>query len=119
MGGGDRSVQSEERKEYLQAAGVKCVAFPASGKYSEERRARERTHTWKRGYRWRAGIEGRTARLRRDFGWHRNGYHRHNGMERCLGLRITASNLRSIPAARSPQPLITTKLPLSITVSVF
>jgi IS5 family transposase len=93
---GDRGVQSAETEERLKAAGVKRVAIPAAGKLSEERQALERTRRWKRGYRWRAGIEGRIASLRRDFGWRTSAYHGQNGMERWLGLGVIASNLRRI-----------------------
>jgi IS5 family transposase len=97
---GDRGVQSAETEERLLAAGVKRVAIPAAGKLSEERRVLEHSRNWRRGYRWRAGIEGRIASLRRDFGWRRSGYHGQNGMERWLGLGVIASNLRRIALAK-------------------
>ncbi len=78
------------------AVGVKRVAIPAADKLFEERQALESTRTWKRGYRWRAGIEGRIASLRRDYGWRECAYHGQDGMERWLGLGVIASNLRHI-----------------------
>jgi IS5 family transposase len=93
---GDRGVHSAETESQLAAAGVKLVAIPAAGKVSEERQALERSRSFKRGYRWRAGIEGRIASLRRDFGWRKSGYHGQDGMERWLGLGVIASNLRRI-----------------------
>src|SRR5436305_14206560 len=92
----DRGVHSPETEATLTAAGVKRVAIPASGKLSEERRALEHTRRWKRGYRWRAGIEGRIASLRRDYGWRKSAYHGQDGMERWLGLGVMVSNLRRI-----------------------
>ena len=97
---GDRGVHSVETEERLKAAGVKRVAIPAAGKLSQERQALERMRTWKRGYRWRAGIEGRIASLRRDYGWRRSAYHGQEGMERWLGLGVIASNLRRIAHAK-------------------
>ena len=97
---GDRGVHSPETEARLAAAGVKRVAIPASGKLSEERQALEHTRPWKRAYRWRAGIEGRIASLRRDFGWRRCAYHGQDGMERWLGLGVMASNLRRIALAK-------------------
>lgn len=97
---GDRGVQSAETEERLLAAGVKLVAIPAAGKLSEERQALERSRRFKRGYRWRAGIEGRIASLRRDFGWRKSAYHGQDGMERWLGLGVIASNLRRIALAQ-------------------
>lgn len=98
---GDRGVHSPETEATLIAAGVKRVAIPASGKLSEERQAVEHTRQWKRGYRWRAGIEGRIASLRRDYGWRKSAYHGQNGMERWLGLGVIVSNLRQIAQASS------------------
>jgi IS5 family transposase len=98
---GDRGIHSAETEGQLKAAGVKRVAIPASGKLSQERQALERTRSWKRGYRWRAGIEGRIASLRRDFGWRTCGYHGQDGMERWLGLGVIASNLRRIALAKA------------------
>jgi transposase, IS5 family len=97
---GDRGVQSAETEERLKAAGVKRVAIPAAGKLSEERQTLERSRTWRRGYRWRAGIEGRIASLRRDYGWRKSAYHGQDGMERWLGLGVIASNLRHIAQAK-------------------
>ena len=93
---GDRGVHSADTEDTLKAAGVKRVAIPASGPLSQERKALEQTRTWKRGYRWRAGIEGRIASLRRDFGWCKSRYHGLNGMERGLGWGVIVSNLRRI-----------------------
>ena len=97
---GDRGVYSADTQETLTSAAVKLVAIPASGKVSQARRALEHTRRWKRGYRWRAGIEGRIASLRRDFGWRRSGYHGPQGMERWLGLGVIASDLRRIALAK-------------------
>jgi transposase, IS5 family len=97
---GDRGVHSADTEERLKAAGVKRVAIPAAGKLSEDRQALERTRSFKRGYRWRAGIEGRIASLRRDFGWHKSSYHGQDGMESWLGLGVIASNLHRIALAK-------------------
>jgi IS5 family transposase len=93
---GDRGVHSPDTEEQLSAAGVKLMAIPAVGKGS----AVQQTRSFKRGYRWRAGIEGRIASLRRDFGWRRCAYHGPDGMERWLGLGVIASNLRRMALAK-------------------
>src|SRR2546421_886831 len=97
---GDRGVHSPETEATLTEAGVKHVAIPAAGKLSQERQALEHTRPWRRGYRWRAGIEGRIASLRRDYGWRKSRYHGQDGMERWLGLGVIASNLRHIAQAK-------------------
>ncbi len=96
----DRGVHSPETEAALRRAGVKLVAIPASGKLSEERKAFEHTRRFRRGYRWRAGIEGRIASLRRDYGWRTCRFHGQDGMERWLGLGVIASNLRHIAQAK-------------------
>ncbi|EFH84896.1 transposase IS4 family protein [Ktedonobacter racemifer DSM 44963] len=98
---GDRGVHSADTEERLRAAGVKRIAIPAMGKVSEERQALERTRGFRRGYRFRAGIEGRIASLRRDYGWSKCRYHGQDGMERWLGLGVLASNLRHIAQKQS------------------
>src|SRR6266700_3894480 len=80
---GDRGVHSPETEATLKEAGVQRVAIPAAGPVSKERQALERTRSFRRGYRWRAGIEGRIASLRRDFGWRTSRSHGQDGMERC------------------------------------
>jgi IS5 family transposase len=97
---GDRGVHSAETEAKLVEAGVKRMAIPAAGPISEEHRAVEHTRRWRRGYRWRAGIEGRIASLRRDYGWRQSAYHGQVGMERWLGLGVIASNLRHIARAK-------------------
>jgi transposase, IS5 family len=92
----DRGVHAADTQEKLRTAGVKQVAIPAVGKASEERRAWERTSSFRRAYRWRAGIEGRIASLRRDSGWRKSRYHGRDGMERWLGLGVIESLLRRI-----------------------
>jgi IS5 family transposase len=96
---GVRGVHSPETEATLKEAGVKRVAIPASGKLSQERKALEHTRPWRRGYRWRAGIEGRIASLRRDYGWRKSAYHGQDGMERWLGLGIIGSLLRHLAQA--------------------
>ena len=97
----DRGVHSAESEFMLTQAGVKQIAIPAMGKVPKERQAVEHTRTFRRGYRWRAGIEGRIASLRRDYGWSTCGYHGENGMERWLGLGVLASNLHHIAQAKA------------------
>lgn len=97
---GDRGVHSAETEVQALAAGVEIVAIPAVGKISPLRQAVEGTRRWKKAYRWRAGIEGRIASLRRDYGLLRCDYHGQDGMERWIGFGIIASNLRHIAQAQ-------------------
>jgi IS5 family transposase len=60
---GDWGVHSTDTEEVLTESGFRLVAIPASGKLSQARQALERTRRWKRGYCWRAGIEGQIEGL--------------------------------------------------------
>jgi IS5 family transposase len=96
---GDRGVHTADTESQLTAAGVKLVAIPAGGKVPAEQKNVQQSRRWKRGYRWRAGIEGRIASLRRDYGWRRSAYHGQDGMERWLGLGVIESLLRHVAQA--------------------
>jgi len=101
----DRGVHSARTQRTLEEAGVQVVAIPAVGKISAKRQAVEHSPPFRRGYRWRAGIEGRIHSLRRDYGLRRCAYHGMAGLKRWLGWGIMASNLKHIAqakASRSP-----------------
>jgi transposase, IS5 family len=97
---GDRGVHTADTEIKAMTAGVQIVAIPAVGKISVVRQAVQHSRSWKRGYRWRAGIEGRIASLRRDYGLRKSAYHGQDGMERWIGLGVIASNLRHIAQAQ-------------------
>ena len=80
---------------------MQVVAIPAVGKISAKRQAVEHSPTFRRGYRWRAGIEGRIHSLRRDYGLRRCAYHGMAGLKRWLGWGIVASNLKHIAQAKA------------------
>jgi IS5 family transposase len=92
----DRGVHAADTEQRLRRLGVRHVTIPASGKISAERHALEHTRAFQRGYRFRAGIEGRIASLRRDHGWRECRSHGLDGMERWLGLGVLASHLNRI-----------------------
>jgi len=56
---GDRGVSSPTNERVAKEAGVKRVVLPWDGKGSAERRTHERERWFRRGFRFRAGIEGR------------------------------------------------------------
>ena len=66
----DRGMSSAANEELAKQAGVKQVALPHVGKASPERKELEKGRRFRRGYRFRAGIEGRihvaAARLRAE-----------------------------------------------------
>ena len=97
---GDRGIRSPTTQHTLEVAGVKTVAIPAVGKVSAQRRAVERSPSFRRAYRGLAGIEGRIHSLRRDYGLRRCAYHGMSGLKRCLGWGILANNVDHIAQAQ-------------------
>jgi transposase, IS5 family len=93
---GDRGLYSAENEKIAAEAGVKRVALPKSGKLSEKRKRHEKQRWFKRGFRFRAGIEGRISVLVRAFGLDCCLDHGEEGMERWVGWGILAHNLRQI-----------------------
>ena len=93
---GDRGLHAAGVEAQLQAVGVSQVAIPWTGRVGEARRAHEHERSWRRRYRWRAGIEGRIHVLRRDYGLRRARSHGMTGLARDIGWGIVAHNLHQI-----------------------
>jgi IS5 family transposase len=98
---GDRGTHEAKLETQAKALGVQEVVVPRSGPMTAAQRARERERSWRRRYRWRAGVEGRISSLRRDYGLRRCLDHGEDGMERRVGWGIVASNLWHIGRARA------------------
>jgi len=101
---GDRAVSSPENEAVAQQMGVKRVALPQAGHKSAERRSYERQGWFRRGLRFRAGIEGRISVLKRRGYLGRCRDHGENGFGRWVGWGIVTANLSTIArtlAARS------------------
>jgi transposase, IS5 family len=93
---GDRGVHAPDNERLAREAGVAHLVIPRSGPVGEAQRAKERSRSWRRRYRWRAGIEGRLSSLRRDYGLRRCPAHGEDGFIRHIGWGLIASNLRHI-----------------------
>ena len=65
---GDRGYYSGANEEYLKGEGIKNIIIPKRGKKSKERAKYEKSTTFRRHYRWRAGIEGRISYVKRKYG---------------------------------------------------
>lgn len=98
---GDRRLHTKGVAETAQSLGVIHVVIPRTGPLSLAQRQRERERSWRRRYRWRAGIEGRIHSLRRDYGLARCRSHGLVGLERDVGWGLFASDLRHIAAAQA------------------
>jgi IS5 family transposase len=95
----DRGLASAANRRLAREAGVRHVALPHVGEAPPGRREQERSRRFRRGYRFRAGIEGRIHVLRRDYGLKRCRYHGERGMGRWVGWGILAHNLAKVAEA--------------------
>ncbi len=93
---GDRGLYSTKNERLAQEAGVKRIVLPKSGRPSHGREQHEKQRWFKRGFRFRAGIEGRISVLGRAFGLDRCLDHGEEGMGRWVGWGILAHNFRQI-----------------------
>jgi transposase, IS5 family len=93
---GDRGLYSVENEKAAHQAGVERVVLPKSGKISEKRKHHENQLWFRRGFRFRAGIEGRISVLNRAFGLGCCLDHAEEGMGRWVGWGILTHNLRQI-----------------------
>jgi len=96
---GDRGTHSARGERYAQDHGIKQVVIPKPGTKSAARQAYESQRWFKRGRRWRAGIEGRISVLKRRYGLERCRSHGEDGMERWVGWGVIAHDLRVIAQA--------------------
>jgi transposase, IS5 family len=96
---GDRGCSTATVRRRVAAAGVRRVALPHTGPPTAASRDRERARWFRRGYRWRAGIEGRIGVLQRVYGLDRCPDHGANGLERWVGLGVLTANLVTIARA--------------------
>jgi len=104
---GDRGVFSPENEARARERGVKRIVLPKSGRLSQERQQHERQRWFRRGFRFRAGVEGRIHVLKRDYGLDRCRDHGEDGFGRWVGWGIVTHNLAQIAktqAARATRP---------------
>ncbi|HEX2092936.1 MAG TPA: ISNCY family transposase [Longimicrobiaceae bacterium] len=93
---GDRGLYSAENEQAARDAGVRHVVLPKTGRITAERQAYERQRWFRRGFRFRAGAEGRISVLQRKYGLNRCLYHGEAGMQRWVGWAVLTSNLSKI-----------------------
>jgi IS5 family transposase len=96
---GDRGCSTPTVRRAAAAAGVRRVALPHTGRPTAASRARERQRWFRRGYRWRAGIEGRIGALQRRYGLDRCPDHGADGVERWVGWGVLTHDLVVIARA--------------------
>jgi IS5 family transposase len=93
----DRGFFNEANLEACQTAGVKVTCIPQSGgKRSADREAFEKSPAFKKGQRFRAGIEGRISVLFRGRGMKRALVEGRERFELLVGAAVLANNLMVI-----------------------
>jgi IS5 family transposase len=106
----DRGVSSAENEAYARQVGVRRVVLPATGRRRTAERASQEKQRWfRRGFRFRAGIEGRISVLQRCYGLDRCRDHGEDGLERWVGWGIVTANLEQVArsvAARAARPKV-------------
>jgi len=90
----DAGFWSTANRRAAEAAGVRQVCVPATGRRSAKQRAMQRERWFRRGQRWRTGCEGRISVLKRRDGLQRCRYRGFPGMERWVGWGVLAHNIR-------------------------
>jgi transposase, IS5 family len=93
---GDRGFFSAQNEREASALGVKRVALPARGRLSEKRAEQQKQRWFRRGLRWRAGIEATISTLKHPFSMQRATYKGGLGLERYVGWCVITKNLFSI-----------------------
>jgi IS5 family transposase len=97
--GSDRGFYSEKNLKTCKKGGVKVVCIPQrGGKKTPEREAFEKSPAFKKGQRFRAGIEGRISVLFRGRGMKRCLVEGRERFELWVGAAVLANNLMRIAA---------------------
>ena len=92
----DRGVYSPDNERECQKRGIERVCLPKPGKKSEQRQEYERQGWFRRGMRFRAGIEGRISVSKRRGYLSRCREKGEEGFERWVGWGVICSNLSTI-----------------------
>jgi len=85
---------AQERK--VEEMGVPRISVPSRSTRSAERRKHQKKRWFKRGQKWRTGVEGRISVLKRRQGLNRCRYRGPDGMHRWVGFGVIANNLINI-----------------------
>jgi len=96
MASGDRGFFSAKNEREAQEMGVKKVTLPARGRLSAKRAKLQKQRWFRRGLRWRAGIEATISTLKHPFSMARATYKGGLGFERYVGWCVITKNLFSI-----------------------
>jgi IS5 family transposase len=100
----DRAFFTLDNDQLAHDLRIGAIALPRQGPLTPKQKEARHSASFRRGYQWRAGIEGRISVLKRRFGLDRCRYHGETGMERWVGWGLLAHNLRQISRSVATQP---------------
>jgi len=92
----DAGFSSAANERALEAMGVARVSIPNYTTRDPVRRGRQKQRWFKRGPKWRTGVEGRISVLKRRHGFNRSRYPGLDRMRRWVGLGVIADKLINI-----------------------
>ena len=92
----DAGFSSAANERALEKMGVSRASIPNYPTRDPARRGRQKQRWFKRGQKWRTGVEGRISVLKRRHGLNRSRYPGLDGMRRWVGLGVIADNLINI-----------------------
>jgi IS5 family transposase len=96
---GDRGLFSPDNERLARSLGVEQIAIPQTGQRTPERTTYEKQDWFKKGQRFRNGIEGRISVVKRTVQLSRCPLHGLDGFERWVGWGILVANLVIIARA--------------------
>jgi len=94
----DAGFSSAANERALEQMGVSRVSIPNYTTRDPARRGKQKQRWFKRGQKWRTGVEGRISVLKRRHALNRSRYPGLDGMRRWVGLGVIADNLINIGA---------------------
>jgi IS5 family transposase len=92
----DRGFYDAEVEEACKQAGIEEVVIPKRGYKSEEREKHEKRPAFKKGQKFRNGVEGRISLLKRKYGMDRCLMKGEKGFELFIGLCVLAHNMTKL-----------------------
>jgi len=96
LGTADRGYYSAQNEREARELGVEKVVVPARGRVSPTRARVQKQRWFRRGLRWRAGIEATISTLKHPFSMLRAMYKGESGLKRYVGWCVIAKNLVSM-----------------------
>ena len=95
-GAADRGYYSAQNEREARELGMEKVVLPARGRLSQTRTRLQKQRWFRRGLRWRAGIEATISTLKHPFSMLRAMYKGESGFKRYVEWCVIAKNLVSI-----------------------